>query len=568
MSFRARGLAALLATVVAAGCSGDVMSPDMSPSPRAASARGPAGGFPLVLVREGASASTAAGAPVVDNFVDALDRVAAGGTIRVHDGTYDVANVPIDKAVTIEPAAGAAPLIRTGLTNGFRITNVAQGTVTIRGLSFEIHGLRAILAFNQYDQVIVEDSRFISTAGPQTPFGLPIGFVSVGVAANLSPTSKFIARRNTFVGGHWALIASGARAEFIGNTATDLATGGIQFETFSIGRMEGNTLDRCGRSRCIGVATGSAVVVSGNVIRNAHPRRVRSGISLFGGGEATITDNDVVGTGGAGSTLFDHAFDFGIEASGNPMIAPAVVTIARNTVGGAYQGIWLASVMRATVDDNRVNPCGGWSCITVFGNALVGANIQVRRNTLRSVLERRTFFALQSSWAQNSGTLSFTDNDIAGATPPSSPADPSTYSLQIAYQNGNWFPPGLEGIAQGAAVEFSRNRISNAQVGVRAFHGGTIEGRDNVFTGIFGEAFGAHDRGIARLRFNDVIDYVSPFGLSGSPIADLPHRGTLDAQCNYWGGGAPHNVHPSIPPSSYTPYATAPIAGTGATSCQ
>jgi hypothetical protein len=559
---------ALVAALTATACAGDVMAPDLISTPaHVAASRDD--GYRVVHVRSGpgAESSTDAGAPVVDNFVDALARVATGGTIRVHDGTYDVTNVTIGKPVTIHPNGAANPVIRTGHPNGFRVFTDLPGTVTIRGLTFEVQGLRAILAAPRYDQVIIEDSRFNSVAGGPTPSGLPIGFVSAGAAtSNARPTAKFIARRNVFAGGHWALISTGAAAEFIDNSVSNMGTGGIQFENGARGLMQGNTVERCGVRRCIGVAASRGVVVRDNTVRNEHPRAVRAGIQLFNGGDVVAEGNQVLGSGGFGRNPADHAFEFGIDVSGgNPPFA-MTASVTGNRVSGANQGIALGGVKNGQVAGNTVEPCGAWSCITVHGSAVQGANVVVRGNVLRSVLARRTFFAVQSGWSAGSGALSVVENDIAGAAAPADPAAPSTYALDIAFQNGTWYPPGLEGVPLGASVDFSRNRVSNAAVGVRAFHGGRIHGRDNIFSTIHGEVFGAHDRGVNALQFNDVGGYRFALSISGSPLKDVEHRGTLDVRCNYWGGGAPVGTG-IAPASAYSPFSARPIAGTGATGC-
>lgn len=560
---------AITALTLSAACTHDALAP--SPVPDLgdpAYTAGPPGGFRLVMVRAGASASTEAGAPVVDNLADAVARVAAGGTIRISEGVYLAEDVLIDRPMVIEPAAGAAPTVRTGAVGGFLIRTTLPGTVTIRGLHVEVLGVRGILAAREYDQVVLENLMFTTTAGPfSASGGLPAGWIAAGAALNMSPTSRFTVRGSTITGGHWGLIATAARADFVDNTLSRQALGGLQLESGSEGRISGNTFDGCGAWRCIGVASASeGVVVSANTISIAHPARVRSAIQAFGGGTVTIERNRITGTGGAGREVLAHPMEFGIEVRGGPG-RTAVTTVRGNHVSGAYNGLTVGGASRGVIEGNIVDPCGAWGCIAVFSNGVTGADVAVRGNTVRSILDRRTFFAIHSGWEATAGRLSITDNTIMGATPPSNTADPSTYALDIAFQNGTWYPGGLEGIPLGDAVEFSRNRISDAAVGVRAFHGGVIEGRDNTFTTIFGEVLGAHDRGVLRLRFNDVLGHRFALGMSGSPVADEPHRGTLEVTCNYWGGGAPNGVWDGMPASAYTPFARSPIAGTGATTC-
>lgn len=516
---------------------------------------GPPNGFAIVRVKATAPTAPQAQAPVVNNLADAVARVAAGGTILVDAGTWEAADIIIDKSLTVEPAqAGERPVIRNSATFAFRVTG--GDAVTFRGLAFDVgQNHSAINATGGYGNLVVDGAAFTVTTG------------TTGVFAGSSTASnaKVTVTNSTFEGGALGVFFAGARADTRNNTFDNHSFGGIQYQGGASGTIEGNSSTRCGTNGCIRVQNPNGVVIAGNTVHNEHPRNVQSGIIAFGGGDVTVEDNVVLGAGGAGREAAGHPLRFGIQVNSAPN-TPMEATVLRNRVGGAYQGITLNTVHRGRVEENRVDPCGAWSCITVNGGQSSGANVQVRRNTVRSVLDRRTFFAVQSNWAANSGVLSVTDNDVAGATAPGNAGDPATYALDIGFQNGTWFPGGQEGIPLGAPVEFSRNRIANAAVGVRAFHGGVIEGRDNVFTRIYGEVFGAHDRGINRLQFNDVNGYHRALAMSGSDVGGAAHNGTLEVRCNYWGGGAPVNTWPA-PEDSYTPYATSPIAGTGATSC-
>jgi len=484
-----------------------------------------------------------------------VERVAAGGKILVDAGTWDAGEIIIDKSVTVEPAhAGELPVIRNSAASAFIVTG--GEAVTFRGLAFDIGpNFSAISARGAYGNLVVDGAAFTLTTG------------TTGVFAGSSTASnaKVTVTNSTFAGGALGVFFHGARADTRNNRFDNHAFSGIQYQWGASGIIEGNSSTRCGLRGCIRVHAANGVTIAGNTVHNEHPRNVQFGITAFGGGVVTVEDNVVLGAGGAGREAAGHPLGFGIQVSGAPS-TPMEATMLRNRVGGAYQGITLNNVHRGRVEENRVDPCGAWSCITVNGGQSSGANVQVRRNTVRSVLDRRTFFAVQSTWAANSGVLSVTDNDIAGATAPGNAGNPATYALDIAFQNGTWYPGGQVGIPLGASVEFSRNRISDAAVGVRAFHGGVIEGRDNTFSQIYGEVFGAHDRGVNRLQFNDVLGYHRALAISGSNVAGEAHYGTLEVRCNYWGGGAPINTWPA-PQASYTPYATAPIARTGVTIC-
>jgi len=555
MRFYLTRVASLTAVAVALTACADapVTAPAAPPTPRLNA--GPPNGFATVRVKLTAPSASQAKAPIVNNLADAVARVADGGTILVDAGTWEAGDIIIDKSLTVEPAnAGERPVI---VNSGYVAFSVTGGDlVTFRGLAFEVGAnYSAIYARGAYGKLVVDG----------TDFTLTTGTTGILAGSSTAANAKVTVTNSTFSGGAIGVFFAGAHAETRNNTFDNHSFSGIQYQSASSGIIEGNSSTRCGRVGCIRVHSPSGVVIAGNTVHNEHPRTVQTGILAFAGGTVTIQDNVVLGAGGVGRDVAHHPFSRGILVSGSPT-APMEATVLRNRVSGAYEGIILATIHRGQVEENRVDLCGAWSCIAIFGGQSDGAIVQVRRNTLRSSLARRTFFAVQSTWASNSGVLSITDNDIAATAAPANVNDPATYGLDIAFQNGVWYPGGQEGIPLGTAVEFSRNRISNTAVGVRAFHGGVIEGRDNVFTRIFGEVFGAHDRGVNRLQFNDVNGYHRALAISGSSVGGAAHNGTLEVRCNYWGGSAPVNTAPA-PEESYSPYATAPIAGTGATSC-
>ena len=503
-------------------------------------AGGPANGFPVVTVR--ADAPAQAQGALVNNLADAVARVAPGGTITVQAGTYAAEDVLIERPVTIEAQSSATrPIVRSSGDAAFLIDGVAAGTVLIRGLRFEVGGRGGVSAMGTYDQVRVEDCVFQlaaeSTAGV---FGGPSNVAAATLAV----------LNSSFRGGAIGVFA--ARAPLVDvrdSHFADHSFSGIQYQDGSAGRIQGNTAERCGPNGCIRVHAPRGVEIVGNQVRNEMAREVAFGIRAFAGGTIRIAENEVVGLGG-------DAFGVGIEVRGT------AAKVLGNRVGGATQGIQFWRVPVGEIARNVVEPCGAISCINIREG---GGNLLVTANTLRSVPGRKTPGAILTDWPAGSGSLVITDNDIAGVGAPSNPNDPRTYPIRFAFQNIGWGAFGTEGVARGEPVEFSRNRISNAELGVRAERGGVVVGRDNTFITVY-NVLSATDRGINRLRFNDVDGYVVSLRIAGSPVADAPHVGTLEVTCNYWGGGPPQDTG-TIPASAYTPWATSPIANTGASSC-
>ena len=150
------------------------------------------------------------------------------------------------------------------------------------------------------------------------------------------------------------------------------------------------------------------------------------------------------------------------------------------------------------------------------------------------------------------------DGNLLQAPEPSNRNDQATYVSQngIVLCCGPGFP------APGSAT-LTRNRLSNFAQAIHV-HGFAATGRDNVIEGSF-HAFGlccGDGPWSLALNFSDITGYQVPFSRGGA-------EELLEATCNYWGrvdGPTGTNVS-QFPSAAYTPWATAPIANTGATSC-
>jgi hypothetical protein len=137
----------------------------------------------------------------------------------------------------------------------------------------------------------------------------------------------------------------------------------------------------------------------------------------------------------------------------------------------------------------------------------------------------------------------------------SDPMNPSTYPLNA----------GLLVLTNSDVSAFSGNTIVGAAYGIVAVTESEVQGgSDNVFqnghTGI--ATFGARGPGFGRvtLGFSDFTQYAASF--QGHP----DDQSVL--QCNYWGtSGGPSPIPDGIPPSVYTPWATAPVANGSGGAC-
>lgn len=328
--------------------------PAASAAPVGRSAAPPKGRAPLVYVWSGAGPPPATTAPSVRTLKAALKLVQPGGTIRMFDGTYDVMGLVVDRPVTIEAAPGADPVIKTKGSGavGIFVSQVSAGTVTFRGIAYElsvVEGLQriGILAQAEYDEVVIEDSRFEM----ETVFGESAIGVSAG--ASSAPGGRVEVRGSTFRGGtSGAYAVRGGHMDVFASDFSGHWFSGIQYQDRATGRADGNTLSDCGLVGCIRAPSAGPLEIVGNALSNDNAREVWYGIVVLEHPvipgilpDVLIEGNHVLGTGGNDG---DRAFDLdGIR------VFRGEATIRDNTVSDAGHGVRVQE-LTATLSENAI----------------------------------------------------------------------------------------------------------------------------------------------------------------------------------------------------------------------
>lgn len=364
--------AALLTLAAVSACDAPPTEPATSALEPAiaaqATAPGPAGGFPLVIVRQdpGAAQSIAASAPVVDNLADALDRVASGGTVRVMPGTYVVNGQPVDRPVTIVGAGSRPTLVPPDpMPEHSQALNIfAEGSTTIRNLHFEGFSV-AIGISGTYDLVVIEDVRI------EVPEGFNSG-VDVFPPNHPTDAQTVVVQNSTVIGGWRGISAAEDVPDFrvIGNTLVGGTTPGsiaIGFSRGASGLIEGNMLSDCPQG-CINVGGGDRttgnIEIVGNRIAGTIERPLINPIAATGA-SVTLVDNVVEGAGGS----MDPSDRTTWPIPGNAILIESAehVVLRGNTVRGALWAYGIGGGLGTVEGLDNVADHVGAAVVSFFG---------------------------------------------------------------------------------------------------------------------------------------------------------------------------------------------------------
>jgi hypothetical protein len=509
-------LATALVALAVSGCADEQ---PLRPEPAAPSlARGPNGGFPTVLLGKGNGPNSAS------TLQEAVGKVAAGGTIRVFAGTHDASGTVIDKPLSVVATGSGTPVLRivgaadSDAPAGIEVVDAA-GTVAFRDLVIDNTGAPGSIAVaaSGTERVEFEDVAFEIV---QDGGGVHLSGTGAGETLEVSG--------GTVRGGSIALWADAARASVEGTSFAGqdgVAVYGGRASSLSV---VGADFAGCGEYCILGAGI-------------ANPQ----GVVTYGA--LTVRDVDAVDCGTYSCVYAVNGVDVSITGSrfSNTVVSP-VDGLERNVIF-----LWLS---RGEISDNVIDGCGLGQCIAVsrdsdadiVGNRITAYGDQGTRNGI--VVSHGFRYPVRPSTAR------VRDNVVTGIG--SNPENREGHAVGCL---GEWC--GLITVEGGSSAELEGNTLSNGNIGIFAREGGQVTGRDNRVSDV-GRGIAILDEGsAATLRFNDV---------TGASILDLEqsHGEASDLTCNWWGSAeGPDDVASAEGPSLYSPWASAPIAGAGATAC-
>ena len=336
---------------------------------------GPIGNFPIVIVRP--DAPPQARGALANNLADAVLRVAPGGVIKVHGGTYSSQDLIIDKPLTLEGTGDEMPRLNGGgAFSSLTVTNMPAGTVIIRRLHFE-NAMMSIHIENAFDRVIVEDNRFDILHGEPNEEGLAY---NSGIFVWASTGNDVLIRNNIFNGGdigvhtNFDLIErENAGVRVLNNRFVGQSNASVHGP---VDLVQNNVIEDCSIHWCMFVAsqTDNAfdMIISGNQIRTGGT--VHNAIVVIGPGSATVTSNTIIATNPDGTaaepdinfpgSAIDLSHLSSVDASNNTI---------RNTVTGITFGSGVAQGFGSNNDIRNVD-----TGIIVFWDV----SVEFRRNDL------------------------------------------------------------------------------------------------------------------------------------------------------------------------------------------
>ncbi len=471
----------------------------------------------------------------------ALAAVAVNGTVAVCDGTHAVEGVIVSRPVTIEAKGGAAPVLQTAAQSAtFFVDGYTAGTVVIDGLNFEIttpypgpDGLNtyAIYATGTYAGLTVRNATF--TVGPVARGGIAV------ITSTVAPT---VSVDNVSIdGGVFAIAAIDVTLDVTNSQFLNGRNRRVQYSRSS-GRIEGNSFSDCGSAWCVHVRDPQSSV---DIVNNTFAAHTLTGVSapdlntpvfIRLGATATVTGNDIQGCG--------YWSCISVESGATALITGNTFTHVAGTPGFQFISNIEARINASVIVDGNQHTSCGYACYKILD-----ASTAVIRNESVNVTQGHgtgpVLVGARDDPAVGNNVITFKDN-VVTATAPTDPLDGSTYAAQDGV-----------GISWTDAT-LNRNTFTHVRAGVVVHSAGTVTGSDNVFTDPF-IGMSIHDSGTAQFNYNDFVNPVHA-------IEDF--NGTSNLRCNWWGSAAgPQGILQPIPAAVWTPFATAPIAGTGNGGC-
>jgi hypothetical protein len=220
-------------------------------------------------------------------------------------------------------------------------------------------------------------------------------------------------------------------------------------------------------------------------------------------------------------------------------------------VGNAGAQIQNEANVRVEGNNFSGGGCGGHGCIYLLNVA----NALVRGNTMSVPAPLPSGIKLTNS----SGTV--TQNSIIGIGGGGPSSNESSYATSFG---GIVITPLTQtdpSAISSSNVSVTQNTVVHSVAGLRVVGGGiSVTGSDNVFTTVHSALRLDNTSASASsitMNTNDITSYFLPINFLGAS----PAPNTINATCNWWGNVAgPQNLFPGTPSTTFTPWATGPVA--------
>jgi hypothetical protein len=294
--------------------------------------------------------------PTVPDVSTAIQMVAAGGTIRICEGVYEVFNVNLrGKTVTIEGEGTAVPTLDAGNNaNVFSVHSPSpiNTSAVLRRLRLQNAKFAAVGVYNNYGSVVLDGVEFRPTHGvPPNPSHPLLGYAA-GVEILAASGRGVTVQNSVFIGGDIGVNANNTNDVLVKNsTFTGQRNAAIHPDGGSL-IATGNTISNCGTYSCItifrGAGGGGTYKLVDNQIEVAAPNRTLNAIYARDA-VIEITGNTITGSGNARTQ--EGASIWGLAIA----LEDAEVIVNSNEIAGAWGGIGIFGSTSGTAANNVVS---------------------------------------------------------------------------------------------------------------------------------------------------------------------------------------------------------------------
>jgi hypothetical protein len=322
------------------------------------------------------------GGPItIPDLRQALQAVAASGTVRICGGVYAVSDINLNqKSVTIEGEGTQFPRLDAGgQANVFSMSSPVpiDNLVILRRLRLANAQFSGIVVQNFYGTLLVDSVEFLPTHGiPPNPAEPSLAYSS-GIFVGDATGNGVIVQNSTFTGGDIGVHAHNASNVVVVNSTFNAHTNAAIHGNGGGLYASANVIRNCGSRWCIGLFNSSGRGnhrIMGNVIVATATGHVQNAIQTFGA-DAEIAGNEIGGTGGSRSPSDRSSWpiETAIAVDGT-----SAIRFYSNSVSGAHTGISIYNGTSVLGNDNLVaNVSIG---ITMFQPG----NVQINRSDFTS----------------------------------------------------------------------------------------------------------------------------------------------------------------------------------------